>query len=344
MTVKHKQHIRMSQADAENYTGPEGELIVELETFVIRVQDGVTPGGYITLTRETADSLYALLIDFNETIDELTTTIGTGTTSAVNEFLADILIAKGPVIAIVTSLPAASLGDRYLIAHAGLSGIAVGQEDQVAEYTGAGWLFSGVAHRGHEVFNEDDDTKYYFDGSTWATTLIDETLLALAADITSLTSGLALKAPLANPDLTGTPTAPTAALGTNDTQIATTAFVQDALDDFTSGGFDSTIATNGTQTLASGLIIKWGHYAGGSSNPTVNFAAAFPNACLNVQLTAVSTSADTDDAADTNTVRYASLNNFDENGFSAWCSAEKGIEDVFHAFTGVDFYWFAIGH
>lgn len=36
---------------------------------------------------------------------------------------------------------------------------------------------------------------------------------------------LALKAPLASPALTGTPTAPTAAAGTNTTQLATTAFV-----------------------------------------------------------------------------------------------------------------------
>ena len=38
--------------------------------------------------------------------------------------------------------------------------------------------------------------------------------------------GLATKAPLADPALTGTPTAPTASSGTNTTQIATTAFVQ----------------------------------------------------------------------------------------------------------------------
>lgn len=37
---------------------------------------------------------------------------------------------------------------------------------------------------------------------------------------------LALKAPLASPPLTGTPTAPTASAGTNTTQLATTAFVQ----------------------------------------------------------------------------------------------------------------------
>lgn len=38
------------------------------------------------------------------------------------------------------------------------------------------------------------------------------------------------KAPLASPALTGTPTAPTAAAGTNSTQIATTAFVKSAVD------------------------------------------------------------------------------------------------------------------
>ena len=40
---------------------------------------------------------------------------------------------------------------------------------------------------------------------------------------------LALKAPLASPNLTGTPTAPTAAAGTNTTQIASTAFVETGL-------------------------------------------------------------------------------------------------------------------
>ena len=39
------------------------------------------------------------------------------------------------------------------------------------------------------------------------------------------------RAPLASPALTGTPTAPTAASGTNTTQIATTAFVQGAVSD-----------------------------------------------------------------------------------------------------------------
>lgn len=43
------------------------------------------------------------------------------------------------------------------------------------------------------------------------------------------------RAPLASPGLTGTPTAPTAAAGTNTTQIATTAFVKTAVDNAIAG-------------------------------------------------------------------------------------------------------------
>ncbi|MDU1919666.1 phage tail protein, partial [Enterobacter sp.] len=46
---------------------------------------------------------------------------------------------------------------------------------------------------------------------------------------TTINNALALKAPLASPALTGTPTAPTAAQTVNNTQIATTAFVKSAV-------------------------------------------------------------------------------------------------------------------
>lgn len=109
----------------------------------------------------------------------------------------------------------------------------------------------------------DSDTAilYAFDGSFWVeisgagggggvdesaitaaiTNLINgapgvlDTLNELAAAIgndsnfaTTITNALALKANIASPALTGTPTAPTAALGTNTTQLATTEFVQSA--------------------------------------------------------------------------------------------------------------------
>lgn len=63
-----------------------------------------------------------------------------------------------------------------------------------------------------------------------------DTLKEIAAAInndpnfsTTINNALALKAPLASPALTGTPTAPTAVQSTNNTQIATTAFVKSAV-------------------------------------------------------------------------------------------------------------------
>jgi len=79
--------------------------------------------------------------------------------------------------------------------------------------------------------------------STYGASLVDDTTAAAALTTLGLTATAAelnftdgvtssiqtqidLKAPLASPALTGTPTAPTATAGTNTTQVATTAFVQ----------------------------------------------------------------------------------------------------------------------
>lgn len=81
-------------------------------------------------------------------------------------------------------------------------------------------------------------------------------------------------APLASPALTGTPTAPTAAAGTNTTQIATMAALQTAINDA------HTFAASGYQRLPSGLMIQWG--SGLVSTPgtsqTYTLPQAFPTA------------------------------------------------------------------
>ena len=67
---------------------------------------------------------------------------------------------------------------------------------------------------------------------------LNELATALGNDpnfATTITNALALKAALASPAFTGTPTAPTAAAGTNTTQLATTAFLTGQKD--ASGGF-----------------------------------------------------------------------------------------------------------
>ncbi len=73
---------------------------------------------------------------------------------------------------------------------------------------------------------------------------------------------------LASAALTGTPTTPTAGAGTSTTQVASTAFVQNALADLSG---------------AANTVIKFGTvaYGGGSNVITLAFAfaSAFPNAC-----------------------------------------------------------------
>ena len=71
---------------------------------------------------------------------------------------------------------------------------------------------------------------------------------------------LAAKAALLSPAFTGTPTAPTAAAGTNTDQIATTKFVMTALSALSSQGkiVSYSLAQNGYCKWDIGLILQWG--------------------------------------------------------------------------------------
>jgi hypothetical protein len=80
-------------------------------------------------------------------------------------------------------------------------------------------------------------------------------------------------APLAGPTFTGVPAGPTASIGTDTTQLATTAFVQDALTTAES------VSTAGYKTLQGGLIVQWGSAAPGVATA---FPIAFPTACFQV--------------------------------------------------------------
>ena len=102
--------------------------------------------------------------------------------------------------------------------------------------------------------------------------------------ISGLTSDLALKAPLASPALTGTPTAPTATAGTNTTQVATTAFVgtavanlvasaPSALDTLnelaTALGNDASFSTTVTNSIATKAPIASPTFTGTATIPTL---------------------------------------------------------------------------
>ena len=112
-----------------------------------------------------------------------------------------------------------------------------------------------------------------------------------------LTAGtIALLAPLDSPALTGVPSAPTAAAGTNTTQLATTAFVQAAINILApTGSLSSGIIRlpmyNGNTVET--LILQWMPVPAISSggNTTIIFPTGFPNALLSLMATGGATAA-----------------------------------------------------
>ena len=76
-------------------------------------------------------------------------------------------------------------------------------------------------------------------------------------------ANLNLKADIASPAFTGVPEAPTAAKGTNNTQIATTAFVMAAISAISSQGkiVSYSLAQNGYVKWDIGFVLQWGQNA-----------------------------------------------------------------------------------
>jgi len=85
-------------------------------------------------------------------------------------------------------------------------------------------------------------------------------------------AALDLKAPLASPALTGTPTAPTASPGTNNTQVATTAFVQQTA--FASTLPDQT-GNSGKYLTTDGANASWSSVGGGTVTSVALSAPSF---------------------------------------------------------------------
>jgi len=108
--------------------------------------------------------------------------------------------------------------------------------------------------------------------------------------LSGIDSALALKAPLASPSLTGTPTAPTATQGDNSTQLATTAYVDTAVS-AGGGGVDPTltVVSNTTYTLSAANAPGVHIWYGASNSST--FTVTMPD-IANVLSTAVSVNGD----------------------------------------------------
>ena len=93
-------------------------------------------------------------------------------------------------------------------------------------------------------------------------------------EFTNIAIAVATKADLLSPTFTGTPAAPTASLGTSTTQLATTAFVQAALQALHPVG---SIYINATNATNPGTLLGFGTWAAfGAGRVPVGFNAANP--------------------------------------------------------------------
>ena len=169
------------------------------------------------------------------------------------------------------------------------------------------------------------------------------------------TTIVALKAPIDSPTFTGTPAAPTAVVGTNTTQVATTAFVNseisnDALlksggtatgqikgitpvsaEDFTRKDYVDGVfsfSSNGYQKFPGGFIVQWGNgtaIGGGIAN--ANFPIAFTNSCLQLVANSISSNI------------VMAVNTFDATGYTIYSNL-----GTTGAGTDTSFRWIAVGY
>jgi len=114
-------------------------------------------------------------------------------------------------------------------------------------HTGATTSVHGITDTANLMYTGDAPTAHAASHTSGGS----DAITVAQSQVTNLTTDLSSKAPLASPTFTGTPAAPTAAQGTNTTQLATTAYVQtelanvDALPD-QSGNGGKYLTTDGT--------------------------------------------------------------------------------------------------
>ena len=177
------------------------------------------------------------------------------------------------------------------------------------------------------------------DGSadvTLTATVVDDTHSHIIGDVDGLQSALDLKAPLASPALTGTPTAPTAAANTNTTQVATTAYVQQEITDLVGGApgaldtlnelaaainDDASYASTTTTALAARLGSTATVTLSGDVTGTANFSSNVATISATIAANSVALGTDT-------TGNYVQQGATSGNGISGSVNSEGGTFTV----------------
>ena len=80
---------RLSTAQALAYTGPLGEIVIDTTLKLIRVQDGVTPGGTLMITSNVAANLQSQIDSIKSNLDPAALDSLTEIVANVNALLAN---------------------------------------------------------------------------------------------------------------------------------------------------------------------------------------------------------------------------------------------------------------
>jgi len=286
----------------------------------------------IDITLETTDILWRQI---SSTIPDATpttkgkaklfTALGSGTDGAINQnvvtrtiqdSLAVSATATGTDTYAITLSPAPTAYTagqifqvKFTNANTGASTINVnGLGAKAIKKNVSGALVSGDIAAGQVLNLAYDGTNFQIvGGSVAAATALIAGIVKLytalgsntdgAVDQNTLTNELALKAPLASPGLTGTPTAPTASQGTNSTQLATTAFVVAAINALISAApgaldtLDELAAALGDDANFAATITSLLALKAPLASPTFTGTPAAPTAALGTNTTQIATMA-----------------------------------------------------
>ncbi len=260
-----------AQSDITSLTGDLAAKLVKASNLSDLVNAGTARGNLGLGTAATLDADTDVTLAANSDVKLATQkAVKAYIASVITGGASDVMIFKGVIDCSANpNYPAADAGHLYKVSVAGKIGGASGAvvepgdtlyciTDSTASGTqagvGAAWVIVQVNVDGAVVGPTSSVASEValYDGTTGklikratgtgflhvTSGVLDTPSAALAqSDITSLVSDLALKAPLVSPALTSVPTAPTAAAGTNTTQLSTCAFVHDAV--IAAGGIPS---------------------------------------------------------------------------------------------------------
>ena len=219
------QFRRGTTAQNNAFTGSAGEVSIDTDLDTLVVHDGSTAGGH-TLVTDTATQTLT-----NKTLTSPNITGLQLGGVAVTATAAELNYVDGVTSAIQTQLNAKgtvnSLSDLSITATATelnyVDGVTSAIQTQLnskqATITGAATTIDTENLTVSRALVSDGSGKV-------AVSAVTSTEIGYLDGVTSaIQTQLNAKAPLASPTLTGTPAAPTAAVNTNTTQIATTAYV-----------------------------------------------------------------------------------------------------------------------